>query len=136
MLRCRSAEALASSVQAVGSDVTLLVLGIHRLVALVSRNLHLVVLDDVLLDDSLSRAKCARLIDCLRVEVCLGDETIVAWNMSCCLRCTNSQIMVLISLLFAVLGQLSARVMTMGTYRHLELSMKVSTLASVRLTGV
>ena len=115
MLRSRSAEALATGVQAVGSDVSLLVLGIHRLVALVSRNLHLVVLNDVLLDDSLSRAKCARLIDCLRVEVCLGDETIVAWNMSRCLRGTNSQLMVLISLLFALLRQFIARVMAMGT---------------------
>ena len=115
MLRCRSAEALACSVQAVGSDVTLLVLGIHRLVALVSRNLHLVVLDDVLLDDSLSRAKSACLIDGLRVEVRLGDETIVAWNMGRGLRCTNSQFVVLVALLFALAGQLIARVMAVGT---------------------
>ena len=110
-----SAEALSHRVEAVGPEVALLVDCVHRLVALIPRHFNLVVLNDVLLDDSFSRAKCARLIDCLRVEVCFGDETIVAWNMSCCLRCTNSQIMMLISLLFALLGQLSARVMTMGT---------------------
>ena len=104
--------------------------------ALVSRNLHLVVLNDVLLDDSFSRAKCARLIDCLRVEVCFRDETIVAWNMGRGLRCTNSQFVVLVALLFALAGQLVARVMAVGTYRLLELSLEVSTLAGVRLARV
>ena len=75
----------------------------------------MVVLDDVLLDDSLSRAKSACLIDGLRVEVCLGDETIVAWNMGRGLRCTNSQFVVLVALLFALAGQLVARVMAVGT---------------------
>ena len=85
-----SAEALASRVEAVGPDVAFLVEGSHRLVALVTWHLHLVVLNNVLLDDGLSCAKSACLFNCMRVEICLGDETIVTWNVSRRLSCADS----------------------------------------------
>ena len=131
-----SAEALASSLQAVGSDVAFLVEGGHRLVALVTWHLHLVVLDNVLLDDGLSCAKSARLTDCMRVEICLGDETIVTWNVRRSLRCTDSKLVMLIALRLAIGRQLIARVMTVRAERHLELSLEVATLRCVRLARV
>ena len=50
----RSSELLACGVEAVRSDGALLVACVGRLVTMVPWNLHLVVLNHVLLDDSLT----------------------------------------------------------------------------------
>jgi len=132
----RSTEALSSSVEAVGSDVTLLVQSVHRLVTLVSRHLHLVVLNDVLLDDGLTSAESASLLDSLRVEIGLGDEAIVAGDVRRRLRRAHSQLVVLVALNLAIQWQLIAWLVAMSTKRLLELSLEVATLGSVSLTRV
>ena len=55
----------------------------------VSGHLDLVVLDDVLLDDSVASAQGGGLVDGVRVEVGLRNESIIAWDVRGCLCRAN-----------------------------------------------
>ena len=129
-------EFFAVSVEALRADFSLLIHGIHWLVALVPWNLHLIVFNDVLLDDGVTGAQGRRLLHCARVEVSLRNKSIVAWNMRSGLRSTNCQLMVLVLLHFRLPRQLGPRVVPVGAEGHLELSVEVAALARVRLTVV
>ena len=50
-------EVFSLCVEAVGSDLSLFVAGVHWLVALVAWHLHRVVLNDILLDDGVTSSK-------------------------------------------------------------------------------
>ena len=92
-----SSELLAGCVKTVRSDAASLINCIHWLVTLVAWNLHLVVLDNVLLDDGLTSAKSGRLSEGVIIELSLWNEAIVTWDVSRGFRCSNSELMVLIS---------------------------------------
>ena len=62
-------------------DDSLLIDSVCRLVTSIPRHLDRIVLNHVLLDDGLTRAQSRRLTDSRRIEVGLGDEAIVAWDM-------------------------------------------------------
>lgn len=73
-----SVEGLSACVEAVRPDDAFLVDRVHRLVARVARHLHAVVLNHVLLDNSVSGPESSGLLDSHWVEVCLWNESVVA----------------------------------------------------------
>ena len=131
-----SSESFALSHQAVGSDSTLFVDSIHGFVAWVAWNLNLIVLDDVLLDDCVASAKSCSLLNGSCIEVSLGDETIVSWNVSRRLSGSNSELVVLVALGVSFRWQLVARVVTVCADRLLELCLEVAALGGVCLSVV
>ena len=98
-----SSELLSICFQTVRSGHTSLVDSVCRLVARVPRNLHLIVLNHVLLDNGLTVAKGGRLLDSGRVEVSLGDEAVVAGDVSRGLCRAHSQFMMFIALHFRLI---------------------------------
>ena len=96
----------------------------------------MIVLDHVLLDDSVTTAHRGGLLDGRSVEVSLGDESIVAGNMRGGLGRAHGELMVLIALRFAIRWQLVARVVTVRAKRLLELSLEVATLGGVSLSVI
>jgi len=89
-------EVLSLSAETVRSDGSLIVDGAHWLVSGVAWKLDLVVLDNVLFHDCVSVAGESGLSDSKWVEVSLGDETIVAWDVSGGLGRTHAQLVVLV----------------------------------------
>ena len=61
----------------------------HWEMALVARDLHLVILDNVLLDKCLSRLIDLTMLYGFGVEVGLGYKAGIAWNIHCRLCCSN-----------------------------------------------
>jgi len=68
----------AETARSIGSPI---VDNTHRLVSLVARQLNLIVLNNILLDDCHSRLLALRLVDHSAVEVNSWNEAIVARNM-------------------------------------------------------
>ena len=124
---------LASCVEAVGPERSSLIHSAHRLVSRVPWHFNLIVLNDVLLDNSVASTQRRGLLDSARVEVRLRDETVVAWNMRCSLGCANCQLMMLVGLRLGLAWQFRSWVMAVGAERFLELSVEVATLRRVSL---
>ena len=68
----------------------------------VARQLHLIVLNYVLLNDSLAGLLALRLLNNLRIEVYLWNEAVVAWDVLGHLGGADSQIIVLVFLLSGI----------------------------------
>lgn len=68
----------AETARSIGSPI---VDDTHRLVSLVARQLNLIVLNNILLNDCHSRLLALRLVDHGAVEVNCWNEAIVTWNM-------------------------------------------------------
>ena len=136
LLKVYSAETFSVRVEALGPDRSFLIDAVGRLVAGITRHLDGVVLNHVLLDDSFTCIESTRLVNCSCIEVCLGDEAIVAWDMRSCLGGTHGQLVVLVTLCLRLDRQFVSWVMTMDTERFLELCLEVATLGSVRLARV
>ena len=102
----------------------------------ISRNLNLIVLNHVLLDDGLARTQSWSLLDGSGVEVGLWNEAIVAWNMRRDLGGSHSQLVMLVALHLWLSGQFIAWDVPMCAYRLLELSLIVPTFRSVGLTRI
>ena len=100
MLPFDSSEALSIYIQAVGPDHASLVSAICRLVARVPRNLHRIVLNHVLLDNGVTGAQGGGLLDGTRIEVGLGDEAVVAWDVCSRLCRAHCQFVMLVPLRF------------------------------------
>ena len=83
--------------------------------ALVAWQLHLVVLDNVLLDDGLSRAKLTSLTNCLRIVICSWDEAVIAWNMGGCLSGSCSQLVILVESLCGICWELISWIMPISS---------------------
>lgn len=95
-----------------------------------------VVLNHILLDDGVADSKSRGLRDSLCVEVGLGDESIVAWDVGSGLRSSHGQLVVLVRLVLGITGQFVARVVPISTHRFLELSLEVASLRGVCLARV
>ena len=95
-----SSEALSIYIQAVGPDHASLINAICRLVARVPRNLHGIVLNHVLLDNGVTIAQGGGLLDGTRIEVGLGDEAVVAWDVCSRLCRAHCQFVMLVPLRF------------------------------------
>ena len=121
-------ELLTHRVQTVGSDGSFLVGAAHRLVALVPWHLHRIVLNNVLLNNGITIAQSRGLGNGACVEVRLGDEAIVAWNVSRCLGRAHSQLVMLIGLALGLAREFGTRVVAMSANRLLELGLEVATL--------
>ena len=122
----RVSELLALYVETVRPDCSLLINSIHWLVALVARNLHLVVLDNILLDNGFAGAQGGCLCSSMVVESSLGDEAIVAWDVRCRFCCAHSQFVVLVASHLSILIQLCTRVVAVRSNGLLELSLEVA----------
>ena len=96
----------------------------------------MIVLDDVLLDDCVASAKSCSLLNGRCIEVSLGDETIVPWNMRRGLSRTNCELVVLVALSVSICWKLVARVVTICADRLLELCLEVAALGRVCLSVV
>ena len=83
--------------------------------ALVAWQLHLVVLDNVLLDDGLSCAKLTCLTNCLRIVICSWDEAVIAWNMGGCLSGSCSQFVILVESLCGISRELIPWIMPISS---------------------
>ena len=85
--------------------------------ALVTGNLDAVVLDNILLDNSVSiLALYLGLLECFLIEIAFWNEAIVAWNMGRHLCSSHSQLMSLITLSGCIVRQLVTGVLTIGAY--------------------
>ena len=82
--------------KATGSDLTSVIEGAHWLVAAVSRDPSVLVLNDILLNDCLSCLLSETLSECPLVDVSLGQVSIVSRYMLGSLGGTNSQFMYLV----------------------------------------
>jgi len=71
-------ERLTASSETLGTNSSSVIDGRHRLVSRVSGNLNRVILNNVLLDDSVTSSSEFRLILSVRVEISLRKETVVA----------------------------------------------------------
>ena len=85
MILCilESDERLTLSAEAAGSICSSIVDDTHRLVARVTWQFDLIVLNNILLNNSLSRLLTLRLINAPTVEVNLRDEAVVARDVLC-----------------------------------------------------
>jgi len=78
----------------------------HGLVTTVSGELDLVIFNYILLKNGLPVLPIqTRLLKCLRIEVTLGNESVVARNVGSSLSSSHGQLMHLIGLLFGVSRQ-------------------------------
>ena len=134
--RLPSVESLAGGVEAAGPDRALLVHSVHWLVARVARKLHLVVLNHVLLDDGLAGVEVGRLLDSGWVEVGLGDESVIAWDVRRGLGGSHGELVVLVALHGGVCRQFVARVVAVRPNRLLKLGLEVAALGGVGLARV
>lgn len=136
VVRYGSREALTIGVEALWSDCTVLIDTIGGFVTSITWNLDRVILNHILLDDCLAGAKRARLVNCMRIEVSLGDESIVAGNVRCRLGRAHRQLMMLVACSGRISGKFIAWVVTVNAYRFLELSLVVASLGGVGLAWV
>ena len=127
---------LAVCVEAVGPERSSLIHSTHRFVSRVPWHFNLIVLNDVLLDNGVSIAEGRSLCNGIFVEVSLGDETIVAWDVSCSFCGSHGELVVLVALRLSFSGKLDARVVTVGTDGSLELGLIVAALRRVGLTVI
>jgi len=62
-------------------------------VSFVSRELHLIIFNDVLFNDCVSFVHTLSMGNSSRIYICPGDESIVSWDVTSSLCCSNSKIM-------------------------------------------
>ena len=82
--------------------------------ARIPRDLHRIVLNHVLLDNGVAGAQSGGLLDGARIEISLGDEAVVAWDVGSRLCCAHGQLVMLVSLRFGLIRQFCAWVMAVG----------------------
>jgi len=128
-----SVKMLAVCVEAVRPELSSLIHGSHRLVSRVPWHFHLIVLNDVLLDNGVSGAQRRGLLHGTRVEVRLRDKTVVAGDMRCRFGCADCQLMVLIDRRFGLLWQFRSWVVPIRAQRHLVLGVEVAALGCISL---
>ena len=104
--------------------------------ALVAWDLHLVVLNHVLLNDSLACAQSRCLSSGQIVEASLGDETIVAWDMRGRLGSSYGQFVMLITLRLSLSWKLCSWIVAIDSNRLLKLCLEVASLGGVGLSWV
>ena len=102
--------------------------------ARVARQLDLVVLDHVLFDDCVPVALELGLLQSHIVEVGLGNETIIAWDVGGCFGCAHCQLVVLVLRPLCLTVQFVAGVLSIRAERFLVFSVEVASLGAVRLT--
>ena len=105
MVFCGSVECLALGAETARSVGTPIVDYTHRLVSLVARQLNLIVLNNILFNDGLSRLLALRLVDHGAVEIDRRNEAIVAWNMFRDLGGANTQLVNFIVLLGSLVAK-------------------------------
>ena len=96
--------------------------------ARVSRQFDLIVFNNVLFDDCVSVASKLRLLNCQWIEVGLGNESIVAWNVGRCFGCAHSQLVVLIGVSVIFLSQFVRRLASVSSKRLRVFSVEVASL--------
>lgn len=102
--------------------------------ARVARQLDLVVLDHVLFDDCVPVALQLGLLQGRIVEVGLGNETIIAWDVSGCFGCAHCQLVVLVLRPLCLAVQFVPGVLSIGAERFLVFGVEVASLGAVCLT--
>jgi hypothetical protein len=108
-------ERLASSGKTLGTNSSSVVNGRHRHVTSVSRDFNLVILNDVLLKDSVTAFSKLRLLLSMSVEISFRKETVVTRDVVGNFRSTDGQLIVHILHLLVVLIQVISRVVTVGS---------------------
>jgi len=98
IIKSSSVESFSFGGQAFRSDGASVVDGAHGHVALVARQLHLVVFHDVLFYDGISVDCTSAMFNSNGVDISAGQETIIARDMVGSLSGANGQIMELILL--------------------------------------
>ena len=131
-----NSEGFTICVKTVGSESSPFIYSIHWFCTGVAWHFDLVVLNDVLLDNGVSIAEGRSLCNGIVVEVSLGDETIVAWDVSCSFCGSHGELVVLVALRLSIRGKLDARVVTVGADGSLELGLIVAALGRVSLTVI
>ena len=99
-----SVEGLTLGAETAWSVSSSIVDDAHRLVSLVARQLNLIVLNNILLDDSLSRLLALRLVDDSAIKIDGRNEAIVAWNVLGHLGRANAQVINFVVLLGGVVA--------------------------------
>jgi hypothetical protein len=130
-------EAFSLRVEAVGAGDTSVVDCGHGFVALVAWQFHLVVLNNILLDDCVTALRVFefRLGKSFSIEVALRDETIVAGDVRCHLGSSHGQVMAGVGLLISLVGQLLAGVASVRSVRQIVFRREVGTAGSIGFTG-
>ena len=88
-MRLLSMQGFSLSVETIRPWHASLIYCTHWEMALVARDLYLVILDNVLLDKCLSRLIDLTVLYGVGVEVSLGDKAGIAWNIHCRLCCSD-----------------------------------------------
>lgn len=105
MEKRNSIEALTIDVKTVGSGHASVVDCAHGLMTLVAWKFHLIVLDNILLYDSVTVLSLKlRLLKSMLVKITLWNETIVARDVSCHLGGAHGQVVGFVSLLGGIIG--------------------------------
>ena len=131
-----SSECLSFGVETIWSWCSPLIDSIHWFVTLIAWYLHLIILNNVLFDDGLSCAECACLCYSLWVEVCLGDEAVISWNVRGSLGGSCCQLMILIQGLCGIWSKLISWVVPISSQRLLILSVEVASLRWISLSWI
>ena len=126
-------EPFSNSAEAWWPDSALIIYWVHWLVAWVAWQFDLIVLNDVLFDDSFSVSSELRLTNCRWIEISLGNESIVAWNMCGCLRRSHCQFMMLIVCSFNIWVQFVSWILPICAHGLCVFSVEVASLRAVGL---
>ena len=123
-----SLECLSSGVEAIWSWSSSLIDSIHWFVTLIAWYLDLVVLNNVLFDDGLSRSELTCLCNSLWIEISLGDEAVISWNVGGGLRSSCCKLVIFIHGLGGICSKFISWVMSKGSQGLLILSVEVASL--------
>lgn len=105
MEKRNSIEALTIDAQTVGSRYASIVDCAHGLMTLVAWKFHLIVLNNILLYNSVTVLSLKlRLLKSMLVKITLWNETIVAGDVSCYLGGAHGQVVRFVSLLGGIIG--------------------------------
>ena len=108
-------ERLTSSGKTLRTNSSSVVNGRHGHVTSVSRDFNLVILNDVLLKDSVTAFSKLRLLLSMSVEISFRKETVVPGDVVGNFRSTDGQLIVYILNLLVVLIQVISRVVAVGS---------------------
>ena len=103
---------------------------------LIAWHLDLIILNDVLFDDGLSCTEWTCLCYSLWVEICLGDEAVISWNVRGSLGSSCRQLMILIQGLCGICSKFISWVVSISSQRLLVLSVEVASLWWIGLSWV
>jgi hypothetical protein len=124
-------EWLAGCTQALWSYASSVVDHAHGLMALVARQLDMLIFNDILFNDGLSQLLSLRLLQSRCVNVCVGNKATVSWNVSCHFLSAHCQSIRCVLLLDWLGSQNFSWVITICTYVGVELSVVLSSWRTV-----